>query len=218
MPSGDARVRAPRVHAHGALVNRRARHRSSSIRAARAPQRLRGSVAFIRVYATRAHMRKPWTQWNKNYRHRTNEFKRHATHNAGPHVRNARRIWQLMWTPHPRSRLAPRGSRPARICICMLVCTRTLVRTTRGTHVHQRGPSLPQPLAPRPQRLSRQPAFASSTYIQSSVVASGCATLVPARAASRARIAAVNLSDAAACVSIDGRARCCDETLGRRKC
>jgi hypothetical protein len=43
-------------------------HRSSSIRAARALERLRGSVAFMRVYATRAHTRKPWTQWNKSYR------------------------------------------------------------------------------------------------------------------------------------------------------
>lgn len=202
MPSGDARVRAPRVHAHGALVHPMDSIGARGTAAAAAEPLARSSAcaaawhscACTPLARTRASRGLNGTKaiGRRAAQHRINEFKRHATHNAGARVRNARRIWQLMWTPHPRSRPAPRGSRPARMH------THMSSNHASGMHVHSRGPSLSQPLAPRQQRLSRQPAFASSTYIQSSVVASGCATLVPARAASRARIAAVNLSDATA--------------------
>ena len=203
MPSGDARVRASRVHAHGALVHPMDSIGARGTAAAAAEPLARSSACaaawhscactpLARTHASRG-LNGTKAIGRRAAQHRINEFKRHATHNAGARVRNARRIWQLMWTPHPRSRPAPRGSRPARMH------THMSSNHASGMHVHSRGPSLPhRSHRVRSDFLGSLHAFASSTYIQSSVVASGCAALVPARAASRARIAAVNLSDATA--------------------
>ena len=142
--------------------------------------------------------------------HRINEFKRHATHNAGARVRNARRIWQLLWTPHPRSRPAPR------------------IASCSYAHAHEFEPREWQARTfARALALSTARAASAATFSAACICKQYLHTVKRGRVGMRylgSREGRITCTDRSGqpircrSVSVDGRARCCDGTLGRRKC